>query len=471
MHLRLSTEQQYWIIKHTNRLEKRKTGFLKFAEVLAPVWKLLQEAEFHLVHFTGIEETGSGGGDIEFALGLYIMNHLIPEKSTAVFKRLGMPASTITPEQWEQENLPFIIPAKKAGGIKTEDGSLVLDIPFALLDPGWASSLICYIFNQLGVIKTHAFNNTPQVITPLPEQERLTIAVLGDWGTGYWKDGKYDCPATLVASAIRQSPVAPDIIIHLGDVYYSGRKREEKINLIADFPAAKSGLNCTLNSNHEVYDGSNGYYKVALTHQFFDCQKNTSFFAISFKDWVIIGLDTAYYDRSPMVKAGALSDGNATQQKDFIKSLDIKPYQKIIVVTHHHAMDFSGKSINETLNKQVFEALGNVYPDYWYYGHLHNGIVYNEQSAIGAAAYKTRSGKCPQLRCVGNSAIPVGRAELEKNAGVDYFVRTAIPVPDTKQQKRVLNGYAVMVLGKNTIREEIYEVSPVDGPIIAWHKG
>ena len=52
---------------------------------------------------------------------------------------------------------------------------------------------------------------------PLPDEAR--IAVLGDWGTGLYG-------APLVAKAIRGDVQGFQLLLHLGDVYYSGSANE-----------------------------------------------------------------------------------------------------------------------------------------------------------------------------------------------------------------------------------------------------
>ena len=80
-----------------------------------------------------------------------------------------------------------------------------------------------------------------------------------------------------------------DYIVHLGDVYYAGTTGEESGNFVDLWPKAyASGNSFTLNSNHEMYYGANGYFKTALgSGAPFAHQKNTSYFALTYGDWVV----------------------------------------------------------------------------------------------------------------------------------------------------------------------------------------
>jgi hypothetical protein len=462
----LPPEYLHLITSYTRLIQQPEAGF--FGESSLSVWEFLSQSETAFLNRSAKNKIAGISGAAEFGLALFILNHQILEESKTVFRKLGMPDSVITPQRYKSEFLDFdnkraLLKSKIVG----PDGTLFLDIPYGQFDPGWAMAGILNIFRSMRIIHDHKFIETPAIVTSFAGQESLTVCLIGDWGTGLWKDGKYDPPSKLIADAIKNMPVPPDIIIHLGDVYYSGLKSEEQRNLLDMFPTARGKFNFTLNSNHEMYSGAHGYFDNALKDPMFSCQTNGSYFAIKFMNWVILGLDSAYFDRSAMVLKGALADDNSVQ-KDFIRSLNISAHHKIILLTHHPGMDYNGMEINRLLVQQVYEALGNIYPDYWYYGHIHNGIVYNQFSAVGDPTYQTRSGTYPRLRCVGHSAIPFGPAELGENPGIDYWAHNPLPDPDEKQEHRVLNGFAMLSLREDAMTENMFEVCPVKGLINAY---
>jgi hypothetical protein len=465
---RLPQEYLDWVAQHTSQIQAKPALFQ--SEKLLPLWTFFKQSESNLLNADNSAlQKELEGGDSEFGLALYAMNHLLHIESMQVFRSLGMPPSSITPATWEISSDSFVAKASLGSGWLGKDGTLYADIPFGQLDPNWAIAAVCYALKELGLIKAHLFNTPGTVINHFQSQGQLTIAIIGDWGTGKWRDHNYKDPASLVAEAISTLSPQPDITIHLGDVYYSGLIHEEKRNLIPGFPKGASGYNFTMNSNHEAYDGSEGFYKVALANDLFKYQSQKSYFAINFKNWVIVALDSAFYDKSLMVMKGAITDGTNTYQQDFVKSLNISPDQQIVLLTHHNGLNYDGTVINDPLVSQVYTALGNIYPDYWYYGHTHNGFVYNDKSAIGAVQYQTRFKTYPRLRCVGHASIPYGKASIESsNKGLDYYVQTPVPDPHDSQKLRVLNGFAMLTLSQQNLQEQFYEVSPTTGLRPAW---
>jgi len=122
------------------------------------------------------------------------------------------------------------------------------------------------------------------------------------------------------------------------------------------------------NSNHEMYDGAQGYFKVALDSDLFR-QQNTSYFSVSFKDWLLVGPDSAYYDTSSLFMEGCITD---SKQIKFLNQAG-KSQQKIIILMHHCPLNMDGSQTKGLWN-DVVSALGRE-PDYWYFGHMHNGVA------------------------------------------------------------------------------------------------
>lgn len=437
-------------------------------------WIFLQESEARFIDFMKDKPLPSDG-NIEYGPALYLL-HTLPAVVVDVLKFMGMPATTIVKRDWDT----WMNYVKNGPGVVAPDGTLYLETQYAQLDIKWTESLVYYLYYRWEKKKDAAFGASP-VITPVTGQNTLTIAIMGDWGTGPYNDFSFKSPSNLVGNAIKALAPAPDITLHLGDVYYAGLGVEEMKKLLNPFPKSKLA-NFTLNSNHEMYDGANGYFNVALDNLKFKKEQNkTSYFAITFGNWVIIGLDTAFYDTSRMYMDGALYDA---RQIKFISDLKIKSTQKIILMTHHTGLTadgtqltpptYDGTSVKKPLFTQIINALGRC-PDYWYYGHIHNGIVYNDNSMAGN--YKCLSGESPKLRCVGHAAIPFGKGtSLHKGGknipGISYFAQTKMPnsnPPTPFLGLRVLNGFAVITLTTATIAEQFYEVSAINGTTKVWN--
>jgi len=299
------------------------------------------------------------------------------------------------------------------------------------------------------------FGTTPAVITNT--DDTVKIAIVGDWGTGPWTDGAIDYPALLIINQIPS--LTPDYTIHLGDVYYAGTggfldSDEEVSNFVANWPTGSKG-SFMLNSNHEMYSGAQGFFAKGLKAPSFSAQQNTSYFAIQSQKWIIIGLDTAYYDKSPLFMNGALSDVN---QINFIKSLNTAN-KKVILLTHHNPTNLDGTSIaGLPLWNQVLSALGRA-PDFWYWGHVHNAMVYSDSSFTAQNGVKAR--------CAGHGAIPFGLAWGLQNPdgtnkpSITYFAHELLSSEyqniDLQQSKRVMNGFAMLTIGPDSIKEQLID--------------
>src|SRR5260370_5295863 len=85
--------------------------------------------------------------------------------------------------------------------------------------------------------------------------------MIGDWGTHMPEN------AALLRQALKQ--FKPDVIIHLGDVYYSGTVEECTANVLdvldatmADVKPEKRPAFFTIPGNHEYYSRGAGFYRT-----------------------------------------------------------------------------------------------------------------------------------------------------------------------------------------------------------------
>ena len=388
-------------------------------------------------------------GATQYGLGLYLLDTTHP-----VLRRLlNFPQTQITVamlEQWDAD--------VRGAGVADYDGSLIFTSKFGQLDAGWVTALIYYIALKLGVGEVSSwatFNTTPAIVSA--KGDTVKLAIIGDWGTGDWTDGAVVCPAIEVINQVQS--LEPDYTIHLGDVYYAGTagfldSDEELTNFVNSWVNGSQG-SFMLNSNHEMYSGGQGFFAKGLKAPAFSLQQNTSYFAIQSEKWIIIALDTAYYDQSDLFMNGALTDQN---QINFIKGLDTAN-KKVIVLTHHNPTNIEGTGTAQLrLWNDVIQALGHP-PDFWYWGHVHNAIVYSDTSFPAQSGVKAR--------CVGHGAIPFGvgyglqNADGTNKPSVEYFAHelmsTVYENTDNQQSNRVLNGFAMVTLGPDSISEELID--------------
>jgi len=410
----------------------------------------LQACETKLIKLLNNEhpsETEPGAS--QYGLALYILDTTHP-----VLRRLlNFPESQITLDmlaQWDH--------VVSGAGVVDYDGSMIAKSKFGNLDAGWVTALVYYIALKLDVKEVSSwatFGTTPAIVSP--SGDTIKIAVIGDWGTGPWTDGSIDCPALEVINQVKT--LAPDYTIHLGDVYYAGTSGsfdsdEELSNFVNSWVSGSQG-SFMLNSNHEMYSGAQGFFGKGLKAEPFAQQQNTSYFAIQSDKWIIIALDTAYYDMSDLFMNGALTDDN---QINFIKSLNTSG-KTVIVMTHHNPTNIDGTgTIGLPLWNQVISALGKP-PEFWYWGHVHNAMVYSDNS------FPTQNGV--KARCAGHAAIPFGLAYGLQNSdgsnkpSVEYYAHELLSSvyenTDAQQANRVLNGFAMLTLGPDSISEEFID--------------
>jgi len=421
-------------------------------EALGIKWSFLVESTIKMDDLLrGRQPPDDQPGDYEFGPILPVIDYELPsneltKKLIELLKWFGLPDSPISKDEWERD-----LAILDSTGKPASDGSLVARSDLAVADFCWVIAVLKYALLELQYDKPHPFVKAsgPIQLEGSPSSLRLTLA--GDWGSGQWNDPGHVYPAKTILD--QMIGTQPDFMVHLGDVYYAGTPAtsvidpDEEKRYFTDLwqPGSRGAL--ALNSNHEMYSGANGLFE-ALGNQLFAVQKGASYFAIEIENWLVLGLDSAYFDTSALYMDGALTDPD---QLGFIKGFD--PANKLVMVlTHHNGLDYTGTKPMPLWN-QVCGALGKE-PEVWYWGHIHNGIVYTERSLAGSTL----------ARCCGHGGLPFAKAYgLEGPDGkpipsVDYFAQTKLaPTNVPPQTYRVLNGFATVLLEKGKITEQFYE--------------
>ena len=195
-----------------------------------------------------------------------------------------------------------------------------------------------------------------------------------------------------------------------------------------------------------------------------------SYFCLSYGDIAIVGLDAAYFDSSPLYMDGGFGDpATAPYQYEFLKDV-LKDHNQLVLLTHQTGMNTAGTGtlpawtdLTKNLNRDEIAKI-----KLWYWGHIHLGIVYGEQSTLGKLGVGAR--------CVGHSAIPIGKAWglSTGDSIIDWIAET--PVGGTAYGNRVRNGFALLTLQNGRITEAFYEegnTTPVWPPTkipIPWYR-
>ena len=237
--------------------------------------------------------------------------------------------------------------------------------------------------------------------------DNATIAVIGDWGTGM--------NAALILLQQIANNFQPDVLLHLGDIYYSGLPAECKSHFTdlidqawPDGGPRKKPLVFTLDGNHDRYAGSNGgYYDLikSLNKAQGKPQPN-SYFAIRNNFWQFLAMDTGYYDADPGATAAGtaltkLVDQEVPWHWDKINNCGVNVDKSVnpggargtVLLSHHQLYSFTGiaKDGNGawmTVNPYLVNQFAGVFHliDMWLWGHEHELCIFEPYLLGGKAA-------------------------------------------------------------------------------------
>ncbi|WP_126243344.1 metallophosphoesterase family protein [Chitinophaga rhizosphaerae] len=343
-----------------------------------------------------------------------------------------------------------------------DDGSIISGGKYETYDQGWFAAFLNMVITDLedAWFGFRSGSPNPIPLKPRAGSNEVLIALVGDWGTG-------DNTAAAVMNQLVGQ--VPRYIVHVGDVYYSGTPAtgsmagtyfhpgEEKNNLVAVWPKTNdpSNYSFTLNSNHEMYTGANGLYGDALTSTTpFHAQQGLTYFALGLGGWTILGLDSAYFGTSTDAFMSGYIGGDIfnRDQINWISGLNLDP-SKTIVLTHHTGFEWDGSGFM-ALWDQVSGALGGD-PYAWYWGHVHNGIVYNSPVTMNGTNGLPQTTKT-FARCLGHGALPYGEATvLNGNPAVKWMEKGPGLLPNGFGTLRFrLNGNGMV----DSIQEQFYHI-------------
>ena len=350
---------------------------------------------------------------------------------------------------------------------------------------GWAGAAADYLAWDLSAMHYVAAPTPPDdsFVYALPEQDDLTIGILGDWGTGQ------SVALDVVTEMMKQMP---DVIVHVGDLYYAGTMAEMKANYLGLIAKARATTGCkapiyNIPGNHDYYTKGGPFY-AALTEvntgAAFPASPATpapvqqaSFFALN-NSWLQLqGMDTGYHDSDLFRVADDTTRLNATEAAWHLHQLGqaSAASRSVFLFSHHQpwsacdgigtgpgtvggadvpgdvaaqaaGFDFAqAESAMPMLpyNVNLQQQLASVAPGTvlaWFWGHEHVLEVY-DQAAI---AKSTVNGQplanlfpwVPYGACIGHSAFPM--LDIDKPYGPatpDVVYNPAIVV-----QTRAANG-------------------------------
>ncbi|HXK06383.1 MAG TPA: metallophosphoesterase [Verrucomicrobiae bacterium] len=281
---------------------------------------------------------------------------------------------------------------------------------FGGCDPMWAETITEYVKNRVASVHIpyrHYTSLDDYVISGPRFPDNARVAILGDWGTG-------DAAARGVLKQIAAKD--PDVVIHLGDVYYSGTDHEfqnyfypiwrDELGL-PDVPWGGRPANLdtrpstfTLAGNHDMYAGGAPYYTaIDMLGQ------PASYFCLRNSDWQFIALDTGLHDADPTAASTNVTFLEPTEVEWLKHKMATAGGRKTILLSHHQLFTaFDSEKIGGGfLNQKLLDATSDILPQVaaWLWGHEHNLVVFENDPKLKVLA-----------RCIGHGAFPVGRDEL-----------------------------------------------------------
>lgn len=253
---------------------------------------------------------------------------------------------------------------------------------FEVTDPGWISSALA-----MGIRKfrgKHKFPSSPP--TPVKLDRNARLIVVGDWGSGIPRAQKVADQMGRYIRGDRRDESRPVHVIHLGDVYYSGWRREYQNRFLEYWPVKSEGEKIgswCLNGNHDMYSGGHDYFDFLLSNPLFKKQGGSSYFSFYNDFWNILALDTAWQD-----------DDLVDPQLGWANEIILNSKAKLMLLSHHQPFSAYEKTQRRIVDKLGF-LIGTGRVCAWFWGHEHRCMFFKPYQNVKFG------------RCIGHGGVPV----------------------------------------------------------------
>ncbi len=289
-------------------------------------------------------------------------------------------------------------------------------------DPFWAECLAVYERFRIagGQQRYDRYVSLDDFVLNDCLPDSATVAVIGDWGTGM--------NAALVLLQQIEKNFSPDVLLHLGDIYYSGLPDECSNHFTKlleevwpDTGEKPMPLVFTLDGNHDRYAGtSGGYYDlIANLNGSAGKPQPNSYFALRNNFWQFLAMDTGYYDCDPNnvnSNVTRLVPEEVTWHLDKIAkngqgvdtAANPSGSRSTVLLSHHQLFSFTGIGKDAAtgrplaVNPNLASAFASVFSqiDLWLWGHEHDLCIFQPYT-------NGLDRPLPKGRCIGASAVPV----------------------------------------------------------------
>jgi len=279
-----------------------------------------------------------------------------------------------------------------------------LDTPFGQCDAKWGEVLAIYVASRIAgnQIPYRRYNSLQDFVITDRLPNKATVVLIADWGTGQ------DAAKALLAKVASHKP---DVVIHLGDVYYSGTQTEvqnyfygiwqktlgiPKVpwgSKLTDFTAKPATFH--MPGNHDMYAGGAPYYAVIDM-----LGQPASYFCLRNDNWQFVAMDTSLNDSNP----NTVEDATHVDEQEIIwmkDKVNNAGGRKTILLSHHQLFTAFEKIGGQAVNQKMLPQVQDILPKLtaWLWGHEHNMVIYKEYlNVLG--------------RCIGHGAFPVSNTPV-----------------------------------------------------------
>jgi hypothetical protein len=393
------------------------------------------------------------------ALSAFQSGQPVPETDSAGFP-IGQCAKLAAEFAWAE------ITRNQARAAEIED-----ELKNGTCDPLWALALADYLawkasFKPAPYVP---YSNLTDFVIPLPDKPDLVIGLIADWGTGL------DDARWLLSEVMKK---APDVLIHLGDIYYAGMSDEVRDNFLTIIDLVAPSIPIyTLSGNHDMYSGGAPYYwlltQLNTAPSLRPYRQQASYFCLRNANWQILAMDTGLHDCDPFTVTTNLTYLEQSEADWHADKLQNAGGRRTVVLSHHQLFTAFGDGVGQGTGGKVLAYNPKLYSIFqpfignialWLWGHEHNFEVFNPYVGLSNG------------RCIGASAIPVlqpqnpygliANPDLQGQNGLPTL-GSGVPQLSLNNDKVYFHNYAVMTLcvpGGATLpsRIDYYELDSSD---------
>ena len=334
----------------------------------------------------------------------------------------------------------FAVLARRFAGQEGQFREALRGVQFSNLDPLWLEAgynYYRYLQGRREAVPYRPYNRLDDYVIPKPLPERARVALVSDWGTG--TDGAIHVLQEIAARD-------PDVVIHLGDIYYAGTEAEVRDRFWTPWSAhldLSRVSTFTLAGNHDMYSGGKPYYELIDR-----LGQPSSYFSLRNEHWQLVAMDTGRNSGLRHDEPTFLQDTEVAWVRDKVENAGGRG---TILLSHHSlfsAYETVGQDqdgVNHLMLRQfeaILSAPGGI--KRWFWGHEHRLAVYRDYHNVTA-------------RCIGHGAIPVSDAQLPRRQdGVDIPVDEGISLG--KSDYFYNHGYVILDLDGPAATARYYQV-------------